>query len=95
MAGEHAQEHAIPQHIVMIERRAGMADTKIGAGPKDDPANVARQAVEAMLTGQNHAVVGSVKTKVQAAALENVLPEQTKANIHRSRAEPGSARPGA
>lgn len=72
-------------------RRAGMADTKIGAGPKDDPADVARQAVEAMLAGTNHAVVGSLKTKAQAAAMENVLPEQTKAALHRSRAEPGTA----
>lgn len=71
--------------------RAGMDDTKLGVSKKDDPADVARQAIEAMLAGENHAVVGSMKVKAQAAVMENVLPEQTKASLHRSRAEPGTA----
>jgi short-subunit dehydrogenase len=72
--------------------RAGMDDTKLGASKKDDPADVAKQAIEAMLAGTNHAVTGSMKVKAQAAAMESVLPEQTKASMHESRAMPGSAK---
>lgn len=71
--------------------RAGMDDTKIGAGKKDPAAEVAHQALEAMVAGKSHAVTGSMKTKLQAAAMETVLPEQTKASMHRKEAAPGSA----
>ena len=71
--------------------RAGLDDTKLGVGKKDSAADVARQAIDAMLAGKNHAVVGSLKTKVEAALLESVLPEQTKASLHRNQAAPGSA----
>jgi short-subunit dehydrogenase len=73
-------------------RRAGMADTKLGAGPKDDPADVARQAIDAMLSGADRKVTGSLKVKAQAAAMETILPEKTKARLHRNRARPGSAK---
>ena len=71
--------------------RAGMDDTTLGASPTDDPADVARQAVDAMLAGKGHAVVGSPKTKGQAAATEAVLPERARASLHRARAEPRTA----
>jgi len=46
-------------------RRADMEDTKVGAGKKDDPADVARQGFEAMMSGKDHVVAGSMKNKVQ------------------------------
>ncbi|MDB5327049.1 MAG: Short-chain dehydrogenase/reductase [Phycisphaerales bacterium] len=61
--------------------RAGMDDTKIGAGSKDDPSDVARQAIDAMLAGTNHAVVGTLKTKAQAVAMESVLPRNRRRRI--------------
>ena len=38
--------------------RAGMQDTKIGAGKKDDPADVAKAGFEAMLNGEGDVVTG-------------------------------------
>jgi len=70
--------------------RAGMDDTKAGAGKKDDPAEVARQGFEALMAGKDHVVAGSLKSKLSGAANE-VLPETAKAEAHRSLAEPGSA----
>ena len=55
--------------------RAGLADTKIGAGPKDDAAEVAKEAVEALLAGKDHVVAGSLRNKVQAVA-GRVLPDR-------------------
>lgn len=70
--------------------RAGMDDTKAGAGKKDDPAEVARQGFEALMAGKDHVVAGSLKTKLMGAANE-ALPETAKAEAHRHLAEPGSA----
>jgi len=70
--------------------RAGMDDTKAGAGKKDDPAEVARQGFEALMAGKDHVVAGSLKSKLSGAANE-VLPETAKAEAHRRLAEPGSA----
>lgn len=69
--------------------RAGMDDTNVGAGPKDDPAQVAKQGFEALMAGKDHVVGGSLGTKLQAA-VSSVLPETAKAEQHRGRAEPGS-----
>jgi short-subunit dehydrogenase len=71
-------------------RRAGMEDTNVGASEKDDPALVAKQGFEALMKGDQQAVAGSVKTKVQAAA-SKVMPDSVKAQMHRKMAEPGSA----
>jgi short-subunit dehydrogenase len=70
--------------------KAGLQDTKLGAGEKDDPALVARQGYEALLAGKDHVVAGSFKNKVQAAVAK-VMPEPAKAQMHRSASEPGSA----
>jgi short-subunit dehydrogenase len=70
--------------------KAGLQDTKLGAGEKDDPALVAKQGYEALLAGKDHVVAGSFKNKVQAA-IAKVLPEPAKAQMHRSASEPGSA----
>jgi short-subunit dehydrogenase len=71
-------------------RRAGLEDTKVGAGEKDDAGLVAKQGYEALMAGKDHVVAGSVKNKLQAAAAK-IIPETVKAQIHRSKAEPGSA----
>jgi uncharacterized protein len=73
-------------------RRADMEDTKVGAGKKDDPAEVARQGFEALMAGKDHVVAGSVKNTLQSA-LAQVTPETTKAAMHRKLSEPGSANP--
>ncbi|GGW10836.1 oxidoreductase [Streptomyces capoamus] len=71
-------------------RRADMGDTKIGTSDKDDPADVARQAFDAITKGRAKAVTGSLKTKAQGLA-NKVLPDSAKAAAHRSMAEPGTA----
>ncbi len=70
--------------------RAGMDDTKVGVQEKDDPEQVAREGFEALMAGNDHVVAGSAKNKMQAAATK-FMPEQTKAEMHRGMAEPGSA----
>ncbi|UXI82318.1 SDR family NAD(P)-dependent oxidoreductase [Streptomyces vinaceusdrappus] len=71
-------------------RRAGMTDTKVGTMDKDDPAQVARQAYDAVMKGRGKLVTGSAKTKAQGVA-DKVLPDRVKAAVHRRMAEPGSA----
>ncbi|MEU0412002.1 SDR family NAD(P)-dependent oxidoreductase [Streptomyces griseorubiginosus] len=70
--------------------RAGMDDTKIGRQDKDDPAQVARQGLDALFAGKKKVVAGSAKTKAQELA-NKALPDSTKAAAHRKMAEPGSA----
>lgn len=71
-------------------RRAGMEDTKVGTMDKDDPAQVARQAYDAVMKGRGKLVTGSAKTKAQGVA-DKVLPDRVKAAVHRRMAEPGTA----
>jgi short-subunit dehydrogenase len=70
--------------------RADMGDTKVGTGKKDDPAEVAKQGYEALMKGDDHVVAASFKNKLQAVA-GKVIPDTTKAEMHRKMAEPGSA----
>lgn len=70
--------------------RAGMEDTKIGAGEKDDPADVARQGFEAVMAGDERVVAASLKTRTQAVG-SRLLPDSVKAEVHRRQSEPGSA----
>jgi short-subunit dehydrogenase len=70
--------------------RAEMEDTKVGAGEKDDPAEVARQGFDALMGGEEKVVGGAFKNKVQAVA-GKVIPDSKKAEMHRQMAEPGSA----
>jgi short-subunit dehydrogenase len=69
--------------------RAGMLDTKIGQAQKDDPAEVARIGFEAMMRGDGD-IVSGWKNKLQSAAAA-VTPSETLAEMHRKKAEPGSA----
>jgi len=70
--------------------RAGMEDTEVGAGEKDDPAEVARQGFDALMADKEKVVAGALKNKAQVAA-GRVLPDGLKAEKHREMAEPGSA----
>jgi short-subunit dehydrogenase len=71
-------------------RRADMEDTKLGASEKDDPAEVAREGVEALMAGKDHVVAGSFKNKVKAT-IAHVLPDTVTARMQREQSEPGSA----
>jgi uncharacterized protein len=70
--------------------RADMLDTSVGAGPKDDPADVARDGFEALMSGDERVVSASMKTKLQGRG-SRFLPDSKKAEMHRQMAEPGSA----
>ena len=70
--------------------RAGAEDTKLGAGKKDDPAEVAREGFEALMAGKDHVVAGAFKNKLEAAA-GYALPDPVVATGHAKLSEPGSA----
>jgi len=67
--------------------RAGMLDTRLAAQRKDDPATVARLAIDAMLEGRGVVVTG-LRSKLQRAAAR-VMPTTTLAALHRMMAKPG------
>jgi short-subunit dehydrogenase len=69
--------------------RADMLDTKVGAGDKDDPADVARQGFEALMDGDERVVAASLATKLQGHG-SRLLPDRAKAQLHRKTAQPGS-----
>lgn len=69
--------------------RADMLDTKVGAGKKDDPADVAKTGFEAMMNGEGD-VVSGLKNKIQSA-MATVTPSGVLAEQHRKMAEPGGA----
>ncbi len=60
--------------------RAGMNDTPVGEGEKDDPAVVAKDGFEAMMAGKDSVIAGSTKSKLTGLANE-ILPETTKAKM--------------
>jgi short-subunit dehydrogenase len=69
--------------------RAEMDDTRMGEGPKDNPAQVAQQGFDALMAGKEKVVGGSLMTKAQELA-NTVLPDRLKSEAHRHLAEPGS-----
>jgi uncharacterized protein len=71
--------------------RADMLDTKVGAGDKDDPADVARDGFEALMAGEERVVSASLSTKLQGRG-SRFVPDKAKAEMHRRMAEPGSAK---
>ena len=71
-------------------KRAGMMDTAVGTGDKDDAADVANSGFDAMMKGEGDVVTG-LKNKVQSAAA-NVTPAGVLATQHRKMAEPGTAK---
>jgi uncharacterized protein len=70
--------------------RADMLDTKVGAGKKDDPADVAKAGFKAMMEGKGDVVTG-LKNKLSTMAAA-VTPSGVLAEAHRKMAEPGSAK---
>ncbi len=70
--------------------RAGADDTKLGAGKKDDAAEVAQEGFEALMAGKDHVVAGSFKNKLEAAA-GYALPDPVMASAHAGMSKPGSA----
>jgi short-subunit dehydrogenase len=69
--------------------RAGLLDTRMGQGPKDDAATVARQGVDALLAGESRVTGGGLKTRLQDAATK-IMPDKVKSAMHRAMAKPGS-----
>jgi uncharacterized protein len=68
--------------------RAGMQDTPVGhKARKDDPAEVAADAIKALLAGDDKVVAGSVKNTLQAATAK-VLPETARAAMHAGQTKP-------
>jgi len=70
--------------------RADMMDTKVGTSKKDNPADVAQIGFDAMMKGKGD-VVSGWQNKLQSA-IANVLPAGVTAELHRSMAEPGTAK---
>lgn len=64
----------------------------VAEGPKDDPAKVAENAVEAMLKGKDKVVVRSFKAKMQAVT-GALLPQKGKAAVHGATTKPPEANP--
>jgi short-subunit dehydrogenase len=71
--------------------RADMEDTKVAEkAKKNDPAEVARQAFEAMMAGKERIAAGNFSVKMQGS-LARFMPESVKAEMHRKISEHGSA----
>ena len=71
--------------------RAGMDDTQIGSSDKKaDPAEVARQAYEALIAGKHEIVAGPITTKFEGT-ISKAMPEEVTAAKHAKMAEPGGA----
>jgi uncharacterized protein len=72
--------------------RAGMDGTVVDDMAKDDPADVARDGIEALLDGEDHVVAHSWRNKVQAGLLKG-MPEAAKAASHARMTKPRSGEP--
>jgi short-subunit dehydrogenase len=72
--------------------RSGQLDTRYAAEEKQPADEVAREGFDAMQRGDADAVTGLVnKLRV---AMSHVIPDETLAEMHRKKAEPGSAYEG-
>lgn len=67
--------------------RADMNDTPVDSAKKDDPADVARDGYEALMSGAEKVVAGSRKNKAQTA-LGKMLPESVKSAVHAKMTKP-------
>lgn len=69
--------------------RAGMDDTEVGQKGKSEsqPADVARQGIDALMAGKDHVYAASAKTKLEGM-LANVVPGNVKAAMHEKMAKP-------
>jgi short-subunit dehydrogenase len=71
--------------------RAEMDGTQVGTEDKkeSDPADVARQGIEALFDGKDHVYAASLKTKIEGK-LANAIPGAVKASMHEKMARPQS-----
>jgi short-subunit dehydrogenase len=70
--------------------RAGMMDTKAGTMEnKDNPADVAKAAFDALWSGDDK-IIPTIKNKIMGAVAE-MLPDTTAAAAHRKLSKPGSS----
>ena len=72
--------------------RADMLDTEVGAGDKDSPAQVAAQAFEGMMNGDERVRGGGPNSKLQGA-VSRILPDSLKAKMHGNMADRVARRP--
>lgn len=70
--------------------RADMADTKVGSGEKAHASDVAKTGFDAMMKGELKVVAG-FGNKLRAA-MSNIAPDSTLAEMHRGMAEPGTGK---
>lgn len=71
--------------------RADMLDTSVGASDsKADPAKVAKDGWEALMSGKGH-IVSGLSNKLQVLG-SGVMPQSVLAEMHRGMAEPGTAK---
>jgi short-subunit dehydrogenase len=92
------RQHGVSVTVLMpgptdtaIFARARQLSTRLGASDhKDDPADVARQAFEALMAGRERVVAASLTTKATELAAR-VLPDAVKAQLNRLATRPGSA----
>ena len=59
----------------------------MGRAPKDDPAKVAHQGLEALMAGKSKVAASSLSTKAAALAA-GVLPDKVKALLNKKAAQP-------
>ena len=71
--------------------RAGMLDTRVGSGSKDNPADVARDGFRSMMAGEERVVSSSRSTRAQGR-FSRLMPDRVKAEMHRRMARPGAGR---
>ena len=67
--------------------RANMDNTPAGQSAKDDAAEVAAQAIDALWSGRHAAVTGSLKTRMQGQVAK-WLSDPARAAVHRRQTEP-------
>jgi len=72
-----------------IFEKGDMDDTRLGQTSKDDPSEVAREALDALFAGKDQVVTGSIRNTV-GALISKVVPERVSAVVHSKITEPGS-----
>ncbi|MGN6210437.1 SDR family NAD(P)-dependent oxidoreductase [Asticcacaulis sp.] len=68
--------------------RADMDNTKVAVSEKDDPAEVAKDGFDALMSEKDHVVAGSMKNKMMTTHL---IPDAVKISQHADMAKPGGA----
>jgi uncharacterized protein len=66
--------------------RADMMDTPVAQGTKDDAADVAKAAYEALMRGDDHVVTGA-RNKLQAGVAK-IMPDKARAAVHAKQSKP-------